>query len=533
MNSMKFEKFDSLFHFLPKSKIKAGKGLNKGKYRFFRSGNNQSKFIDSALFEGESLIVGDGGNANINYYNEKFSASDHCFVIQKKNDQIDVKYVYYYLKLNIQVLENGFKGIGLKNISKKYISNIKIPILEIEEQRKVARHLTQIERLIEKRETTINLLNQLIDNTFLDMFENDLFNNKFTKFTKLNQVCHIITDGTHQSPNFKNEGIPFLFVSNIVNNKIIYKTKSFVSKEDYEKLAKRTPVEIGSLLLTTVGSYGNPAIIETTKPFTFQRHIAFLKPNHELINYKYLFSMIKSEFGKRQIDKKVKGIAQKTLNLSALREMLVFIPEREKQDKFAKIYSKIENTKIIYQNNLNYLNELLLSVSQKAFKNELDLGNFKYIPHSIESNINIINPSVKTIEKSIKKTSLLDNFLNIGLTIGGVSIAAHTVRKLFDNYNKEIKNTKVKNTNKIAYNEDVSLEYNKIFLKHLIKTSKVITNTELIIAIKKIEFEKKPSYKDIKESLIDLLENEEVIQFNYKTETIEGFDYNIAFKVKE
>ena len=104
MSKIHFERFDNLLKFLPKSKIKAGDGLDRGKYPFFKSGNDQSKFIDTAIFEGESLIIGDGGSANINFYDKKFSASDHCYVIQKDNQSIDVKYVYYYLKSNLLYL---------------------------------------------------------------------------------------------------------------------------------------------------------------------------------------------------------------------------------------------------------------------------------------------------------------------------------------------------------------------------------------------------------------------------------------------
>lgn len=76
------------------------------------------------------------GSADINFYDKKFSASNHCYVIQKDSQNIDVKYVYYYLKLNLQILEAGFKGAGLKNISKKYISEIKIPLLSLQDKNK-------------------------------------------------------------------------------------------------------------------------------------------------------------------------------------------------------------------------------------------------------------------------------------------------------------------------------------------------------------------------------------------------------------
>ncbi len=83
---------------------------------------------------------------------KKFATSTDCFVVNKDSENIDMKYVYYYLKSNIKILEDGFKGAGLKHISKKYISQIKILLLPLEEQQRIAEHLSQIEELINKRE---------------------------------------------------------------------------------------------------------------------------------------------------------------------------------------------------------------------------------------------------------------------------------------------------------------------------------------------------------------------------------------------
>ncbi len=121
------------------------------------------------------------------------------------------------------------------------------------------------------------------------MFGDPVKNEKGWEIRKMEEISLKITDGTHQSPKFLKEGIPFLLVSNIVNNKINYKTNKFISEEDFETLNKRTPIEIGNILLTSVGSYGNPAIIESQMKFAFQRHIAFIKPNHSMINYHFLF----------------------------------------------------------------------------------------------------------------------------------------------------------------------------------------------------------------------------------------------------
>ena len=158
MSKMSFERFDNLLKFLPKSKIKAGDGLESGKYPFFTSSARLSKFIDTFNYEDESLIFGSGGNASIHYCNQKFATSTDCFVVNKDSEEIDIKYVYYYLKSNNRILEDGFKGAGLKHISKKYISEIKIPLLPLQDQQKIAHQLSQIEELIIKEKRVSSYL---------------------------------------------------------------------------------------------------------------------------------------------------------------------------------------------------------------------------------------------------------------------------------------------------------------------------------------------------------------------------------------
>ncbi len=185
------------------------------------------------------------------------------------------------------------------------------------------------------------------------------------------EVSNKITDGTHQSPKFISSGVPFLLVSNIVNNEIIYKTKKFISEKEYNQLTKHTPIEVGDILYTSVGSYGNPAIVESNIKFCFQRHIAQIKLNHELVNVKYIRDMLLTAYVKRQADQLAIGVAQKTLNLKAIKSISIIVPPMELQEKFAKIVDDIENQKQQAQASLKKSTELFNSLLQKAFKGEL------------------------------------------------------------------------------------------------------------------------------------------------------------------
>lgn len=166
-------------------------------------------------------------------------------------------------------------------------------------------------------------------------------------FVPLSELCKIITDGTHQPPKFYDNGIPFLFVSNIANNEINYDTEKYISKETYLELIRRTPIEIGDILLSTVGSYGHPAIVTDSKKFCFQRHIAYLKPDGDLIESRYLHGALLSPIGQEQIERGVKGIAQKTLNLSEIRKIRVPLVSMEQQKAYSAFCLQLDKSKVL------------------------------------------------------------------------------------------------------------------------------------------------------------------------------------------
>lgn len=366
------EKFKDIFWFAPKSKIKAGEGLDKGRFPFYTSSSIQNKWIDTEQHFDESLIFGTGGSASIHYESQPFSTSTDCFVTITARNDVNTKYVYYFLSSNIHLLERGFKGAGLKHLSKSFLEELEIPLPDLKTQNKIVAILDKAKTILEKREETIKKYDELLRATFLEMFgtiqkpkfDTDILNNLSIK----------ITDGTHQSPNFIETGVPFLYVSNIVNHKIDFNTKKFISEQEYEILNKRTPIEKDDILLTSVGSYGNPAIVKNETKFAFQRHIAYIKPDKKKINPVYLYSAIRSDFVRFQIEKFVKGVAQKTLNLTDLKKIEIPLPPLKVQQRFELIFFKFEETLERINNSRTRSDLLYKSLSQLSFKGELDFN---------------------------------------------------------------------------------------------------------------------------------------------------------------
>ncbi|WP_373214476.1 restriction endonuclease subunit S [Blautia obeum] len=277
------------------------------------------------------------------------------------SDKIINKYLYWFLKRNTHFLNSLGRGATFKEISKAIVSEIEINVPEIEQQKKVVEILEKVSGIIARRKKELSALDDLIKARFVEMFGD------CKKLVSLSDLCLIITDGTHQPPKFQDRGIPFILVSNLSKNTVTYNTEKYINEETYNELYKRTPIETGDVLLSTVGSYGHPAVVVEDKKFLFQRHIAYLKPKRDIINSFYLHSALLSPNGQHQIEEKVKGIAQKTLNLSEIKKIMIPLPSLDEQNEFEAFVKQIDKSKVEVQKALDETQKLFDSLMQQYF----------------------------------------------------------------------------------------------------------------------------------------------------------------------
>ena len=187
--------------FLPKSKRNAKYGEKQGKYPFFKSSIKVDSYIDEPDYEEESLIIGDGGEPNINY-GIKFSTSDHCYILQNKNKLLlNLKFAYYYLYNNLDIMKQLYTGVAIKNISKTNIEGIKIPVPSFERQQEIVKYLDFIyEKANKTSNEKIAELKQL--NEFC-LSNQKIFGVNVVK--TLGEVCKV-NQGTYIKPDMKIQG---------------------------------------------------------------------------------------------------------------------------------------------------------------------------------------------------------------------------------------------------------------------------------------------------------------------------------------
>ena len=233
----------------------------------------------------------------------------------------------------------------------EHLKNYEFELPSMDRQRELAELLWAMDTTKKSYQKLIAATDELVKSQFIGWSKSI----SRSAYRTLDSICTLITDGTHQPPKFVSCGIPFLLVSNITSNKVTYATDKYITEEMYLELSKRTPVEVGDILLSTVGSYGHPAIVKENREFSFQRHIAFLKPDHDQVDSVYLHAAILSSDVQKQIDSLVLGVAQKTLNLSAIKKIEIPLPNMAQQKQFAGFVRQSDKSKFAIQccSNLN------------------------------------------------------------------------------------------------------------------------------------------------------------------------------------
>lgn len=348
------------------TKIKTGKldanaSSEDGQYPFFTCSREPLK-ISNYSYDCECVLVAGNGDLNVKYYNGKFDAYQRTYIIEDNSGgQLYMPYLYYFMEGYIKELRRQAIGGVIKYIKLGNLTDALIELPSVDVQKKIVNILKKAKQLLSLSNNEILKLDELVNARFVEMFGD--CNNMIS----MSELCSIITDGTHQPPKFQDTGIPFIFVSNLANNTVTYNAEKFISEETYNELYKRTPIEPGDLLLSTVGSYGHPAVVVEDTRFLFQRHIAYLKPKKEIINSFYLHSALLSSDCQRQIEEKVKGIAQKTLNLSEIRKIMIPVPNIEAQNVFVDFIYQVDKSKVAIQKALDKTQMLFDSLMQEHF----------------------------------------------------------------------------------------------------------------------------------------------------------------------
>ena len=346
-----------------------------GLYPYFGA-NNILDYIDEYIFDEKILCIAEdggswGGQQRCAYIvNEKCWVNNHAHVL-KENGKAHLEYLYFYL--NYSNLNKYITGTTRGKLTRRELEKIVIPLPpSIDDQKRIAKVLSQCETLIQKRKESIDLLDELLRSTFLEMFGDPVKNEKgwdIVSLTKFGTIDRGLSKHRpRNAPELLNGNHPLIQTGDVANAG----TYILDYKQTYSdvglKQSKKWPA--GTLCITIAANIAKTGILTFDACFP-DSIVGFVVDSKEATNLyvHHLFS-----FFQRILEKNAPSAAQKNINLEILRTFKVPQPSLEVQQEFDIIALKVESLKRQLKKSLKEFENLFGSISQRVFKGELDLS---------------------------------------------------------------------------------------------------------------------------------------------------------------
>ena len=159
------------------------------------------------------------------------------------------------------------------------------------------------------------------------------------KWVRLGEIVYKLTDGTHKTPEYVSDGIPFLSVKDLSSGKIDFSHVKHISQKSHDELYKRCNPQRDDILITKVGTTGIPVLNDSDIQFSLFVSVALIKFPIHLINKYFFVFLLKSPLVQKQAKDNTKGMGNKNWVIDAISNTILVLPPLKEQEE---IVNKVE-----------------------------------------------------------------------------------------------------------------------------------------------------------------------------------------------
>lgn len=275
-------------------------------------------YVDDFIFDERLVLVGeDGAKWNAGEKTAfiaegKYWVNNHAHVLRP----ISAKILDTYLVevLNYMDLNPFITGVTVPKLNQENLRSIEIPLPPLEIQQQIVAEIEGYQKIIDGAKQIVNNYKPTIK-----------INPDWEK-VELDQLCDV-RDGTHDSPKYVLEnGIPFITQKNITKDGLSFDDVQFISREDHQKIIKRSNVEFGDIIISMIGANrGMSCVIDDKREFSI-KNVGLIKPLGK-INHTFLLYYLKSQNAQEYISLMSSGGAQQFIGLTTLRKFPIPVPD--------------------------------------------------------------------------------------------------------------------------------------------------------------------------------------------------------------
>jgi type I restriction enzyme S subunit len=146
-------------------------------------------------------------------------------------------------------------------------------------------------------------------------------------------VATKITDGPHTTPDFVDDGVPFISAQAINHNRINFDDmRGFITKELDEEYSKKVKPQRNDIFIVKSGATtGRIACVETDLDFNIWSPLALVRSNPNKVFYRYLFIQLQSHLFKTQIEIGWSFGTQENIGMGVIECLFIALPPIKEQ----------------------------------------------------------------------------------------------------------------------------------------------------------------------------------------------------------
>lgn len=351
-------------------KLDANAASENGAYPFFTCAVEPLS-INTAAFDCKAVLVAGNGDLNVKYYEGKFNAYQRTYVIECLDEsKLFPKYLYFFLDKYVARLREQAIGGVIKYIKLGNLTDAKITLPSLAQQKRIAAILDKVSEISVKREQAIANLDELAQSTFVEMFGDvdSLVNGSET--THLSNVVakdKTVTYGIVQAGPHIDDGIPYIKTGDIKHGEIADISKLARTSKEVAASYARSAISENDIVMSIRATVGTTALVpESLHGANLTQGTARISPG-DMVLPVYLLNYLRTNAVQRWIQKQVKGATFREITLGKLRELPVYVPTIERQKEYSVAVAQIEKLKKSHKATEKLTLDLAGSLQSQAF----------------------------------------------------------------------------------------------------------------------------------------------------------------------
>ena len=261
-----------------------------------------------------------------------------------KDKNVDLLYLYFYLKTIKNNLESIASSTTVKIINKSSFEKIEINLPSLEIQKKLSKKLELLENNIQLRKSQLNSLNELSKSLFIKFFGNPEYNEKGWSFSSLKDISLCKGEYGSNKPAINyNGGYRYIRITDITTNGELKEDKVGVHDEEIE--AQKYLLKENDILFARSGATVGKNFFYNKKygKCIFAGYLIRFQLNAHLVSTTYLKKFLETNYYWNWVKNCQNIVAQPNINAKQYGEDLkIMLPPIKLQNKFSEVIEKIE-----------------------------------------------------------------------------------------------------------------------------------------------------------------------------------------------